>query len=233
MNNLKKDKQPQADDSKAVTLVNARVRSFLILSIVLISTLSVLIFWPRQGKPTVAPSIVYPTVVPAQYIILPTEGQADAPVKIIEFGDFGCPTCRAFYHSGTIDKILVNFAGKVSFSWRDFPVITPDSPKAAEAGQCAYDQGKFWEYYNYLYGKSQDLSLNSLKTYAVTLGLDTTSFNRCLDSGQYHDLVQQSTQEGFKHGFTGTPSFLVNNKVIIGPMDYNTLANLINQQLNP
>ena len=99
------------------------------------------------------------------------------------------------------------YGDQVRFVWRDFPVITPQSPKAAEAGQCAYDQGQYWEYHDLLYERAPALGVNDLKTYAAEVGLDTAQFNQCLDAGQHQATVDHDLQDALGRGFRGTPSF--------------------------
>ncbi len=158
----------------------------------------------------------------------PTLGPASAKVTLIEYGDFGCPTCRAWERAGVLKQVIVAYGDKVHFVWKDFPIITAQSPKAAEAGQCAFDQGKFWPYHDLLYAKAPALSIAELKDYAVQVGLDAAKFDHCLDSGQDQAKVQQSLNEAEQqYGFPGTPSFLLNGKKLIGPQSFETLRSLI------
>jgi len=106
-------------------------------------------------------------------------------------------------------------------------VITSASPKAAEAGQCAFDQGKFWEYHDLLYDKAPALAISDLKTYAAQLGLDTAKFNNCLDSSQNAPKVDQSMNEAQQLGFNGDPSFVVNGQKLIGPPSFEALKVII------
>ena len=161
----------------------------------------------------------------------PSRGPASAPVTLIEYGDFGCTTCRAWEQAGVLKAALQEYGDKLHFVWRDFPVITAESPKAAEAGRCANDQGKFWGYHDLLYERAPALSVGDLKTYAGQLGLDTAVFNQCLDSGQYKPTVDAETQAAFQLGFRGTPSFLLNGQPLIGPPTLPYLEQLINQRL--
>jgi protein-disulfide isomerase len=119
----------------------------------------------------------------------------------------------------------------VRFVWRDFPVITPQSPKAAEAAHCAADQGKFWEYHDYVYEHAQGLSMSALKAYAAALNLDTAAFNQCLDSGQHRATVERNLQDALAHGFRGTPSFLINDQPLIGPPSLESLQQRIDMIL--
>jgi len=161
----------------------------------------------------------------------PALGIEGAPIVIIEYGDFGCPSCRAWHQAGIRDQILKEYRDQVQFVWRDYPVITAQSPKAAEAGQCAFDQGKFWEYHDYIYDKTNPLSVNDLKSYAREVGLDGEQFDQCLDSGKNKAKVDESMQQGFALGFPGAPGFLVNDQKLPGPPMYATLKGIIDEML--
>lgn len=163
----------------------------------------------------------------AENTLLRTQGVADAPVIITEFADFGCISCKAWHQFGIKDQILEKYGDQVQFVWRDFPVITVDSPKAAEAGFCALDQGRFWEYHDVLYQNAPRLKTDNLKQYAVELGLDSQIFNQCLDSGQHTGDVENELQEALNYGFRGAPSFLVNGQRLIGPPSFEQLSVII------
>lgn len=125
----------------------------------------------------------------------PFIGAADATVTIVEYGDFGCPACRAWHNAGIMDQVRAVYGDQVRFVWRDFPVITARSPKAAEAAQCAYDQGHFWEYHDNLFERAASLGTGDLKRYASELGLDSEQFDQCLDSGQHQATVERDLQD--------------------------------------
>lgn len=161
----------------------------------------------------------------------PALGVANAPVVIIEYGDFGCSSCRVWHQAGIRDQILAEYGDQVVFVWRDFPIITAQSPKAAEAGQCAFDQGKFWEFHDYVYEQGNSLSVSNLKEYARQIGLDSEQFDQCLDSGQNKAKVDQSLEQAYRLGFPGTPGFLVNEQKLPGPPMYQTLKGIIDETL--
>jgi protein-disulfide isomerase len=146
----------------------------------------------------------------------PALGPKDAPVTIVEYGDFGCTACRAWQNAHILDALRSKYGDKIRFVFRDFPVITPESPKAAEAGQCAYDQGKFWEYHDRLY-TAPAIDVAHLKESAAETGLDMASFNQCLDSGRHAPTVDRDLQDAIKRGFPGTPTFLLNDRPLEGP----------------
>jgi protein-disulfide isomerase len=195
-------------------------KRFLIIGIGLVAAVLIgaFIFWSR---PRVEP------VDPARLADDPSLGSPDAAVTVVEYGDFGCATCRAWYRAGILDQIRAQYGDRVRFVWRDFPIITAQSPKAAEAAQCAYDQGKFWEYHDLLYDRAPALSINDLKSYAAELGVDAARFNQCLDSGQHKATVDRDWQDALQRKFRGTPSFLVNDKALVGPPTFEYLESLI------
>ena len=130
----------------------------------------------------------------------PVEGQDDAPITIIEFGDYQCPNCKKWFQlekpSITSDYILPGIA-KLYFV--DFALAGDDSFTAAEASYCADDQGKYYEYHSTLYDNQAGIqdgwaSSDALKQFAIELGLDSEMFDECLDSGKYSDRVSYNTQ---------------------------------------
>jgi protein-disulfide isomerase len=177
------------------------------------------VLWPKSGASQNAS---------ANLNTEPSLGPADAPVTLIEYGDFGCITCRGWYNAGVLDKLRAAYGDKLRFVWRDFPIITAQSPKAAEAAQCAFDQGKFWQYHDLLYQRAPALSISDLKSYAAELGLETARFNQCLDSGEKAAIVEKSKQDAQQRGFTATPDFLLNGEAIIGPPSFADLQTRIN-----
>lgn len=182
----------------------ARLRWGAVVGLVLLVT-GALIFTGLSGTGTPVAAEVSPAN---------TQGPADASVSVVEFGDFGCPSCRAWHNSGIKARLQAEFGDQISFTFRHFPVITRQSAKAAEAAQCAADQGAFWRYHDYLYEQAGAgrLSVEELKQYAVALGLDGAAFDECLDSGRHGEYVQRDMQAAFDAGARGTPTFLVNGE---------------------
>jgi len=156
----------------------------------------------------------------------PVLGPIDAAVTIIEFGDFGCSACRAWHLAGIRKQVVAEYGEQVRFVWRDFAVITAQSPKAAEAGQCAFDQGKFWEYHDYVYEHGRALNISDLKEYARNVDLDSSQFTQCLDSEQNKSKVEHGLEQAFRLGFPGTPGFVVNGQRLAGPPTYATLKGI-------
>ena len=105
------------------------------------------------------------------------------------------------------------------------------SPKAAEAGQCANEQGKFWEFHDAVYEHNGVIEASDLKAYATAIGLNISQFDECVTSRRYHDRVNAEQQEGFDHGLNGAPFFLVNNQLLVGPQPLSVFTELIDPLL--
>ncbi len=163
----------------------------------------------------------------------PLKGEPGAPVTIVEFSDFQCPYCARFAQQ-TLPQLLERYVatGKARFVYRDFPLdFHPVAQKAAEAAECADEQGKFWEYHDLIFARQASLSLENLKSWAVELGLDAGAFNTCLDSGAMAGEVGEDAQAGRAAGVTGTPAFLVNGQLITGARPVEAFAAAIEQEL--
>lgn len=161
----------------------------------------------------------------------PALGPENAPVEIVEYADFGCPACRGWHNAGIREQILAAFGDQVRFVWKDFPVITPQSPQAAEAGQCAAAQGKFWEFHNLVYEQFAGLEPDALQSYAARVGLDLATFTQCLEQNVMRPKVQANEQEARRLGLRGTPGFAINGQPLPAPPSYDQLAALIQQEL--
>lgn len=167
-------------------------------------------FWPKNKTPT-------PTV---EVTLDKSIGDENAPVVIVEYGDFQCPACQRFFQT-TAEQLKTEYVetGQVRFVFRQFAFLGDESQWAAEASECANEQGRFWDYYDKLYQEQNGenvgvFSKDNLKRFASEIGLDTVSFNQCLDSGRFTEKVQQETLEGQQAGVRGTPSVFVNGKLI-------------------
>jgi protein-disulfide isomerase len=167
----------------------------------------------------------------------PVRGSAAAPVTIVEYGDFQCPNCGAFAR-GTEGELIRRYidTGKAKLVWKNFAWIGNESKVAAQAATCAADQGKFWEYHDYLYTHQRgentgNLSSPNLKAFASALGLDRAPFDACLDSGRYRTVVDNDGNEVRRLGLTGTPTFVINGTRVVGAQPISVIAGLIDQKL--
>jgi protein-disulfide isomerase len=138
----------------------------------------------------------------------PSQGDANAPLTLVEMTDFQCPFCGR-HANGVLPEIVKNYVatGKVRYVVRDFPLgFHKNAKKAAEATHCAESQGKYWEMHNLLFQNQKALDPEQLAGYATQLGLDVDAFKACLDSGKFAQKVAASQAEGSKDGVTGTPT---------------------------
>ena len=145
----------------------------------------------------------------------PILGSKDAPITMIEFGDYQCFYCNKFYHE-IEPQIVKNYidTGKVRMVFKDFTIIGQDSVNAAHASHCAQEQGKFWEYHDALYnnwaGENTGwASSDNLLKFAKQVGLDENSFNQCMAQSKYLTTIQGSLSNAKDLGLTGTPDFFI------------------------
>ena len=161
-------------------------------------------------------------------------GSPNASVVIVEYSDFQCPFCARFYRD-TEGQIKSNYidTGKVRFVYKHFPLnsIHSYAQKAAEASECAAEQGKFWEYHDKLFDNQKSLFTNSLKQYAVDIGLNATQFNSCLDSSAMQQKVSNDYQQGIAAGVKSTPTFFINGQRIEGAQPYSVFEAAIEKEL--
>ncbi|HLD88762.1 MAG TPA: thioredoxin domain-containing protein, partial [Candidatus Nanoarchaeia archaeon] len=122
--------------------------------------------------------------------------------------------------------------GKVKIIYRDFPLgFHENAFNSALAADCANEQGKYWEYHDKLFGNQQSLDKDSLKKYAKDLSLDTTKFNNCLDTEKYKDEVNKDQADGTAAGVSGTPSFFINGKLLVGAQPFSSFKTAIDNAL--
>ena len=161
------------------------------------------------------------------------KGEANAPVTIIEWSDFECPFCARFY-SQTLGQIEEKYikTGKVRLVYRDFPLgFHANAQKAAEAAECAGEQGKFWEMHDQLFEKGVKGGVSGFKQYAADIKLDTSKFNSCLDSGKMASETAKDMQDGQAVGITGTPGFIINGQLISGAQPFSVFQQIIEAEL--
>ncbi len=157
-------------------------------------------------------------------------GNENAPVTIIEFSDYQCPYCKR--NRETMKQIEEAYGDQVAFVFRDFPLkFHQNAQKAAEAAECAGEQGKYWEFHDYLFDHQDKLAVDDLKAAAKELGLDTGSFNQCLDSGAQEAEVLADMRAGEALGIKGTPMAFVNGKMVNGARPFETFKQLIDAEL--
>ncbi len=189
--------------------------------------LAAFVFLRPSFEPTAAPPVPYTS---------PVRGEATAPVTIVEYGDFQCPSCGAFFRA--VEPRLVSDyikTGKAKLVFKNFAWIGDESRRAAEAAACAGAQGRFWEYHDLLYSSQRGensgaFAVANLKHFASQLGIDQAAFDVCVDGRGYRSAIEQDMSEVRSLGLTGTPSFFVNGQRV-GLADYSSFASLIERKL--
>ena len=159
------------------------------------------------------------------------KGPKDAPVTIVEFSDFHCPFCRNVV--ATVKEVLKQYEGRVKWVYRDFPIASlhPQAPRAAEAARCAGEQGKFWEYHDLLFDSQTQTTTADFKGFAEQLKLDPKSFGQCLDSAKHQAAVEADIQDGARLGVTGTPTFFINGRMLVGAQPMENFKKIIEAEL--
>ncbi|MBS2022227.1 MAG: DsbA family protein [Deltaproteobacteria bacterium] len=162
----------------------------------------------------------------------PVRGNKDAKVTIIAFSDFQCPFCSRVVP--TLEKVMKDYDGKVKLVFRNFPLdFHPMAEKAAEAGACANEQGKFWDMHDKMFGDQSKLAVEDLKKTAHAIaGIDAAKFDACLDGGGKKELIDADQKAGSEAGVTGTPAFFINGIFINGAQPYEQFKDAIDRELN-
>jgi len=212
----------------------AQARTYLVVCMAaLLVGIPAFYFLSRHGE---APSTVQP---PSEAVVRErlirsdshVSGNPQAPITIVEFGDFQCPACGK--EQEAIHGIRQKYGGQICWVFRQFPIPTLHefAEAAAVASECAADQGKFWEAVDKLYENQTDLSNAALRRYAAELGLDTDRFNQCLNSQATLARVRRDLDDAHALGVRGTPTFFVNQQPLGQPPTAEELGQLIDQAL--
>ena len=142
----------------------------------------------------------------------PFKGEKNAKITLVEFSDYQCPFCSRYFRE-TMPQLERDYilTGKVKYVFRNFPIesIHPLAFKAAEAANCAGEQGKYWEMHDRLFANQNTLAPQDLPSHAQMLGLDLPKFQQCLDSGKHATKIRNDLADGQKAGVQGTPSFFL------------------------
>ncbi len=168
-------------------------------------------------------------------------GDPQAPVVIVDYSDFACSHCADFA-AGTGGRIVDEYvaSGDVYFIYRSVGALlnSPASTQAAEAAYCAGDENKFWEYHDLLFANQGLLFADiraditsKLAQLAEILEIDMASFQTCLESGKYEDRVAEDEREARLAGVSGTPSFLINGRLIKGNLPFESFQQVIEDEL--
>jgi protein-disulfide isomerase len=187
-----------------------------------------------KAKAKVAIRLPAPEIQRADIAIAgaPSKGPDTAPVTLVLFSDFHCPYCKQLEDANLPGQLLTKYGDQLKFVWIDYPIdqLHPQARPAHEAARCAGEQGKFWEYYKALYTGSPK-SGEQLKAAAQAAGLESATFETCLASNKYQAAVQKDIDQGKRLGITGTPTFFVNGRPLVGAQPLDAFIRLIDDEL--
>ena len=161
----------------------------------------------------------------------PAFGSRNATVEIVEFSDFQCPFCQRL--NGTLEQLKADYGDDVRLVFKDYPLPNhAQAFKAAEAGNCAHEQGKFWELHDVMFSNQSELEVADLKRHAGELGLDQASFDTCLDSGRFAASVSADLRLGQGVGVSSTPTVFINGRAVMGAAPYNVFAEIVQDEID-
>jgi protein-disulfide isomerase len=157
------------------------------------------------------------------------QGPADAPVTLVQYGDYECPYCGAAYP--IIKEVQARMGERLRFVFRNFPISTshPHAEQAAEAAEAAASQGKFWPMHDILYENQKNLRDEGLRAYAEQLGLDIEVFDKELAEHVHAERVHEDFMSGVRSGVNGTPTFYINGARHDDSYDMQTLLAALEQ----
>jgi protein-disulfide isomerase len=162
----------------------------------------------------------------------PSMGPENAPITIVEFSDFQCPYCQKSV--GTLKELRRLYGETIRVVYRDYPGPNhPYATQAAEAAQCAGEQGKFWEYHDLLFDRQTPGKGWDFPALAKELGLQQDTFTACLTTGRYREEVIKDLRDGMKLGMTSTPTFFINGRPLVGAQPVAAFQALIDKLLDP
>lgn len=155
------------------------------------------------------------------------QGAANAPVTLVEYGDYQCPFCGEAY--AVLKQVQERMGADLRFVFRNFPLeeAHPLAVVAAEAAEAAGVQGKFWEMHDMLYENQDRLEPEALVGYAQALGLDMKRFADDVNSGKLSKRIKHDFQTGVMSGVNGTPSLFINGERYDGERDVETLVDVL------
>ena len=160
----------------------------------------------------------------------PVFGPAAASVEIVEFSDFQCPFCQRL--TATLEQLKTQYGGDIRLVFKDYPLPNhAQAFKAAEAGLCAHEQGKFWELHDTMFSRQDELRVDDLKRHAGELGLDQTAFDACLDSGRFAAQVTADLTAGQQYGVSSTPTVFINGRAVMGAAPFEVFDEIIREEL--
>jgi protein-disulfide isomerase len=160
----------------------------------------------------------------------PSVGVSSAPITIVEFSDFQCPFCRAAESS--LKQVRQKYGDEIRLVYMDFPLgFHPHAMDAARAARCAADQDKFWQFHDALFRDQKKLDPDNLRQTAANVGLDRNKFNACFTEDKHDAGIRQDMAEGNSLGVTGTPTFFINGRELVGAQPAPKFNEVINEEI--
>ncbi len=162
----------------------------------------------------------------------PAIGPANAPITLVEFSDYECPFCRK-WHDEVYHRLLQDYKDKIRFIYRDYPLtgLHPNAVAAAEAADCAGEQGKYWNFHDLLFSGQFSLGIEGYQAYASSLKLDLSKFNDCLTKRRFQVTVQKNYDFASSLGIQSTPTFFINGLALVGSQPYDVFKQVIDMEL--
>ncbi|MGO9062067.1 MAG: thioredoxin domain-containing protein [Candidatus Binataceae bacterium] len=171
-----------------------------------------------------------PTVEVSTQYSAGSTGPSNAPITIVEFSDYQCPYCQRAEQS--VQEVRKKYGDKVRLIYMDFPLpMHQYALKAAQAARCAGDQGKYWEFHDALFADQTKLDPAGLKATAAKLKLDTKKFDQCTAHDLHMDQIRDSQKAGADVGVDGTPSFVINGRMLSGAQPPSEFESVIDEEL--
>jgi len=224
---------PGTEDPGVFRFKRSHVYSLLIPLAFVAGLASGFIFWGRDVAQPAPPADPQDERADVGVDDDPSIGPDDAAVTIIEFADFNCGYCRRF-HNEIFPMLLAEYQDNILFVYRDFPVVGGGAvgAAAAHAANCAAEQDAFWEYHDALYTGIYNMTSDGFAMYAEDLDLDMEAFQACQESNRYADEVLGDYTDARAVNVSGTPTFFINGRLLVGAQPFAVFAQIINEELD-
>ena len=162
----------------------------------------------------------------------PTMGTDSADIDVVAFSDFECPYCRRV--APTLETLFNDYGGKVRIVFKHYPLtrIHPNAKRAHIASEASHRQGRFWEFHDRIFSNPADLSAETLRQYAVELGLDIALYDRDIASVDVTQAVDRDISDAQSLGVRGTPAFIINGVYVSGARSLGSFKQIIDQELS-
>jgi protein-disulfide isomerase len=184
-----------------------------------------------DGASTKNPGLVTPLTAPTVDFGNPLIGSLDAPIRIVEFGDYECEGCAEF--NETLLEVLPDYGSDVLYVWKDAPdsASHPNAINAAVAARCAGEQGAYWDYHGILFAQQGSITEASFAPLATEIGVDVDMFKECYDAQRTLPLVRRDHEEAVRLGIDATPYIFINSQRVSGPLSPEQLRGYLDGEL--